>query len=113
MFLKQSQNKGKVFWTRHAKEKMRYYRLSEKRVLRILRKPDRKEESIVEGALANMQIAGTKKKPTEIWVMYVILAKPKGVKIISCWRYPGRTAENQRPLIPEDLLKEILKEVLD
>jgi hypothetical protein len=42
--------------------------------------------------------------------MYVILKKPKGVKIISCWRYPGRTPQGQRPIIPEDILKDLLKE---
>ena len=102
----------KIFWTNHAKEKMRYYRLSEKRVLRVLRKPDRKEEGIVEGTIANMQISGTKKHPTEAWIMYVILKKPKGVKIISAWRYPGRTPEGQRPVIPEDILRDILKELI-
>lgn len=89
---------------------MRHYRLSENRVLRILRKPDRKEEGIVEGTLANMQVTGSKKHPTEAWVMYVILKKPKGVKIISAWRYPGRTPENQRPIIPEDVLQDLLKQ---
>lgn len=90
---------------------MRYYRLSEKRVLRALRAPDRKEEGIVEGTIANMQLSGTKKHQTEIWIMYVILNKPRGVKIISCWRYPGRTPEGQRPIIPEDILRDVLKEV--
>lgn len=99
----------KIFWTQHAKQKMRYYRLSEKRVLRVLRKPDRKEEGIVEGTIANMQITGSKKHPTEVWMMYVILKKPKGVKIISCWRYPGRTPEDQRPIIPDDVMRDILK----
>lgn len=100
----------KFFWTNHAKEKLRYYRLSEKRVLRVLRNPDRKEEGIVEGTIACLQRAGTKKHPTEVWLMYVILKKPKGVKIISCWRYPGRTPDGQRPIIPDDVLKDILKE---
>ena len=76
----------------------------------MLRRPDRKEEGIVEGTLANMQIVGTKKHPTEAWVMYVILKRPKGVKIISTWRYPGRTPEGQRPVIPQDILRDILKE---
>ncbi|TSC75881.1 MAG: hypothetical protein G01um101430_51 [Parcubacteria group bacterium Gr01-1014_30] len=103
---------GKIFWTTHSKQKMRYYQLSEKRVLRVLRKPNRKEEGIVDGTIANMQIAGTKKRPTEVWTMYVILKRPKGVKIISAWRYPGRTPQGQRPIIPDDVLKDILKEHL-
>jgi len=93
--------------------KMRHYRFSEKRVLKIFRKPDRTEEGIAEGTVAAMQITGTKKYPTEAWVMYVILKKPKGIKIISAWRYPGRTPVGERPIIPEDTLEEldnILKE---
>jgi len=107
-----------VFWTKHSKMKMRQYRFSEKRVLRILRKPDRKEEGIAEGTIAAMQITGTKKHPTEAWTMYLILKKPpkqnkfatgqaKGIKIISAWRYPGRTPEGERPIIPEDTLEEL------
>ena len=127
---------SKIFWTTHSKLKMRYYRLSEKRVLRVLKKPDRKEEGIVEGTIANMQISGTKKRPSEIWVMYIVLKHSKGinphtkraldafgvkfseagarygagVKIISAWRYPGRTPKGQRPIIPDDILRDILKE---
>lgn len=110
MFLKTPQNSGRVFWTKHSKGKMRQYRLSEKRVLRILRKPDRREEGIMPGAIAQMQITGTKKHPTEAWLMYMILKRPKGIKIISAWRYPGRTPEGQRPIIPQDVLEGLLKE---
>ena len=88
---------------------MRQYRFSEKRVLRIFRKPDRREEGIAEGTIAVMQITGTKKNPTEAWMMYIILKKPKGIKIISAWRYPGRTPEGERPTIPEDTLEELNK----
>lgn len=105
--MKPAKNNETIFWTRHAKEKMRYYRLSEKRVLRILRKPDRKEEGIASGTIAHMQIAGTKKHPTEVWMMYQI--RSQKLRIISAWRYPGRTPENQRPVIPEDILR-VLKD---
>jgi len=98
-------------WTTHSKIKMRQYGFSEKRVLRILRKPDRKEEGIAPNTIANMQITGTKKHPTEAWMMYVVLKKLKGIKIISAWRYPGRTLEGERPIIPQDTL-EWLKETL-
>lgn len=87
--------------------KMRQYRFSEKRVLRIFRKPDRVEEGIVKGTIAAMQISGTKKHPNEVWMMYQIL-KSK-VRIISAWRYPGRTPVGKPPIIPEDTLKELLK----
>lgn len=112
MLLKLS-NKEKVFWTKHSKNKMRQYRFSEKRVLRILRKPDRIEEGIAPGTIAAMQITGTKKHPTEAWAMYQIVKskiknqKSKIIKIISAWRYPGRTPIGERPIIPEDTLEEL------
>jgi hypothetical protein len=110
MLLKTPENNEKVFWTRHSRVKMRQYRLSEKRVLRILRKPDRREEGILPGAIAQMQITGTKKHPTEAWLMYLILKKPRSLKIVSAWRYPGRTLKGQRPVIPEDVLEGLLAE---
>ena len=110
MFLKAPQNSERIFWTKHSESKMRQYRLSEKRVLRILRRPDRREEGIMPGAIAQMQITGTKKHPTEAWLMYMILKRPKGIKIISAWRYPGRTPKGQRPIIPQDVLEGLLKE---
>ena len=109
MLLKLPAGEGKVFWTQHSKMKLRQYRFSEKRVLKILRKPDRREEGIAEGTIAAMQITGTKKHPTEAWVMYVILKRPKVIKIISAWRYPGRTPKGERPIIPEDTLEELEK----
>lgn len=107
-------NEEKVIWTKHSKMKLRQYRFSEKRVLRILRKPDRKEEGIAEGTIAAMQITGTKKHPTEAWMMCQIInskfksQNPK-IRIISSWRYPGRTPTEERPIIPEDTLKELEK----
>ena len=97
----------KFFWTEHSKMKLKQYRFSEKRVLRIFRQPDRVEEGIAQGTVAAMQITGTKKNPTEAWLMYVILKKPKAIKIISTWRYPGKTPKGERPIIPEDTLREL------
>ncbi|HUW71638.1 MAG TPA: hypothetical protein VMV66_00360 [Candidatus Humimicrobiaceae bacterium] len=97
----------KFYWTQHSKMKMRQYRFSEKRVLKIFRKPDRIEEGIAEGTIAVMQKTGTKKHPTEAWLMYIVLRKPKGIKIISAWRYPGRTPIGERPVIPTDTLEEL------
>lgn len=120
MFLKLSESKlgagnsQKIFWTKHSKNKMRQYGFSEKRVLRILRKPDRKEEGIAPGTIAAMQITGTKKHPTEAWTMYQII-NPKSksqnskLRIISAWRYPGRTPEKEKPVIPQDTLEELDK----
>jgi hypothetical protein len=109
MLLKNLESEGKVFWTTHSKMKMRQYNFSEKRVLRIFRKPDRREEGIAPGTVAAMQLTGTKKHPSEAWTMYVMLKKPKGIKIISAWRYPGTTPKGMRPVIPEDTLEEISK----
>ncbi len=104
----------KIHWTQHSKGKMRYYRLSEKRVKRILRKPDRKDLGVAPRTVAVMQVAGTKKHPTEIWVMYQKTPKAKKtkqrmIKIISAWRYPGRSPKGQPPPIPEDTLWELEK----
>jgi hypothetical protein len=107
MLLKSSEGQGKIAWTQHSKNKLRQYRFSEKRVLRIFRRPDRVEEGIAEGTVAAMQITGTKKHPTEAWIMYVILKRPKGIKVISAWRYPGRTPAGERPVIPQDTLDEL------
>ena len=92
----------KYIWTNHAREKMRYYRLTESRVKRIIRHPTRVEEGILEGAVACMQPADGKKY-SEIWAMYVV-DKDK-VKIITAWRYPGKSPE--RDPIPQNVLQEI------
>jgi len=81
---------------------MRYYRLSENRLKRVMRKPDRKELGIAPKTVAVMQKAGTKKYPTEIWLMY---QKDKTkTKIITAWRYPGISPKREPPPIPEDIL---------
>lgn len=106
--------KGEVLqWTNHSKWKMRYYRLSENTVKRVLHHPQRVEEGIASETLACMQKAGTKKHPTEIWVMYVVVKSPKSriqkskLRIVSAWRYPGETPKGQRPVVPEDILREL------
>jgi len=115
MFLKLPENNEKVFWTRHSKDKMRQYQLSEKRVLKVFRRPNRKEEGIAKGTIAVMQTTGTKKHPTEIWLMYQIVkvknpeSKFKKIKIISTWRYPGQTPVGKPIPIPQDILEELQK----
>jgi len=107
----------KIIWTRHAGEKIRQYNLSESRLNRVLRKPDRKELGIAPRTIAIMQITGTKKHPTEIWMMYqktklkVKNEKLKVIKIISAWRYPGMSPRGEPPPIPEDVLWEIKHEI--
>lgn len=101
-------NTQTIQWTNHSKQKMRYYRLSENRVRRVMRSPDRVEEGIAPETIAAMQFTGTKKHPTEIWMMYVIIkSKNTKIRIISTWRYPGITPKGQRPIIPQDILREL------
>jgi hypothetical protein len=88
----------KLVWTNHAQRKMRYYGLSEGRVKRVLRAPDRHEVGIAENTAALMQAVTTPKHPYEIWVM--VQDFPDKQHIISAWRYPGRTKAGE-PLPPE------------
>lgn len=97
---------SKYIWTHHSKEKMRYYRLSEARIKRIIRHPTRIEEGIFENAIASMQPAGGKNY-SEIWTLYILepFKGEKRIKIITAWRYPGKSPE--RDPIPGDVLREI------
>ena len=98
-----------LYWTSHAKDKMRFYNLSESRVKRVLNAPKRTEEGIAPDTIAMMQPASIKTtvgKPgwsQEIWVMIEETKKER--KIISAWRYPGMTKAGE-PL-PEEILQEI------
>lgn len=92
-------------WTNHSREKMRFYRLSEARVKRVINSPKRIEEGIAPKTVAIMQPTSYKSIGKEsdwnqeIWVMIqhpnsAYRTRPserKVVKIISAWRYPGKT----------------------
>ena len=106
----------KYIWTRHAQDKMRYYRLTEARIKRIIRNPKRTEEGVLDDAIACMQPAEGKNY-SEIWTMYLLektddlsflsarkMQKSK-FKIITAWRYPGRSPEGDP--IPAKILREI------
>ena len=95
----------KFYWTKHAQEKMRYYRLPESRIKRVFRHPKRVEEGVAENTIAAMQSAGSKKHAFEVWIMYQ-LGKER-IKIISAWRYPGVTKPGDRVPVPEDILEEL------
>jgi len=97
---------GKYLWTAHARLKMRQYGLSEGRVKRIIRFPARYEEGIAPKTVAVMQPAGSKRYQ-EIWVMYKLAkrANAKSIKIITAWRYPGKSP--LRDPIPQEILQEI------
>ncbi|KPJ71331.1 hypothetical protein AMJ50_02450 [Parcubacteria bacterium DG_74_3] len=95
----------RIQWTKHAKEKRRQYDLSERRLMRVLRRPVRIEKGIAPGTTAVMQRTGTKKHPTEIWLMYQ--KTKKAIRIISAWRYPGISPLGEPVPIPEDILEEL------
>ena len=95
-----------LVWTTHAKLKMKYYGLSEARVKRVLRNPERVEEGIADNTVAMMQLGSLKtaKNPYEIWTMISKDAK-KQTRVISAWKYPGRTKPGE-PL-PSAILREL------
>lgn len=97
-----------VTWTHHAREKMKFYKLSEQRLLRVLRHPKRIERGIVPHTTACMQRTSTK-RPTEIWIMYQEISPPRrqGMRIITAWRYPGISPVKDEIPIPEDIRREI------
>ncbi len=120
---KRPQNNDKDHWTEHVFGKMQYYGISESRIKRIVRFPKRTEEGIAPNTVAVMQPAGTKKYQ-EIWVMYKLqkssrqpagknkneklvklLGLDKKIKIITAWRYPGKSPE--RDPVPQEIINEI------
>lgn len=126
--MKQPKNDSRYEWTQHAWMKMQYYGMSEGRIKRIVRFPTRIEEGIADDTVAVMQPADSKNYQ-ELWVMYTLTnsRKPttdnkqkkgaldnvaeflgnsgKKIRIITVWRYPGKSPA--RDPIPEDVLLEI------
>jgi len=96
-----------LFWTAHSKGKMKFYRLSEGRVKRIINSPERIEVGIAPNTIAMMQSVKSQKHPYEIWTM-IQETKTKR-KVISAWRYPGRTKPGDP--IPEKILNELKNEL--
>lgn len=95
----------RYYWTKHAQEKIRYYNLPQSRVKRVFRCPERVEEGVAEQTIAAMQSAGSQKHPYEIWIMYQV--EKEVIKIISAWRYPGKTKPGDRVPVPEEILAEL------
>jgi len=89
-----------LFWTEHAKFKMRQYGLSQARVKRVLRNPVRVEAGIAPKTVAVMTPASNKKY--ELWCMYQDTKKTR--KIIAAWRYPGVSPVRQPPPFPDDIM---------
>lgn len=129
-------------WTRHIKNKMVFYHLSGAQILRIFRRPDRREEGIAEGTAAAMcsrksnttkkHLQTTHDKPQarheELWIMYRTNKKgvaPKlqtthyklptvsRITMISAWRYPGVTKAGERPPIPLEIAEELARGTID
>lgn len=105
MALVKSKLGERILWTRHCQEKMRYYRLSEARLKRVLRSHKRIEQGVAPETVAIMQPTGSRKHPTEIWLMYQ--KKNSKIKMISAWRYPGVSPVGQPPPIPEDVRQDL------
>lgn len=105
---------------------MRFYGLSEQKVLSVILKPKRKEDGIVEKTIAVMRPVspkitnGKEVWKQEIWAMYqnhktcsikhetknsnTIYQIPNSkYKIISAWRYPGVSPKK----IPAEILQEL------
>ena len=104
-------NHRKFHWTKHIENKMKYYYLSKQRIRRVFKSPDRKEFGIAPNTIAVMQTTGTKKHPTEIWLMFQSMQpkKEKLINMISAWRYPGVSPKGELPEIPEDAILELEK----
>ncbi len=94
----------KYQWTKHSIYKMRHYGLSQQRIKRIIRHPARIEEAIIPNLIAAMQSSGNKTY-SEIWTIYKPIKNKKQIKIITAWRYPGKSSA--RDPIPQEILDEI------
>lgn len=101
-----SQQSNKPIWTGHANEKMRYYKLSKTRVLRVLRQPARVEEGVAPRTVAVMQPA-TPQHTSEIWLMYQRQARSGQLTIITAWRYPGVSPIKNAIPIPDDIRRQL------
>lgn len=110
MRFKPPKNTERISWTKHAVRKMQYYQLSETRLKRVLNNPKRKELGIAPGTVAVMQPSGSKKHPTEIWLMYQNLKEGK-LRIITAWRYPGKSPIRGPIPIPEEILEELGEQI--
>ncbi len=104
MFSKEPKNNKDFYWTNHIKRKMAYYGISEGRLRRIIKSPERVEKGIASDTIAVMQKTQTK-RPNEIWLMYQIKGKKK--RMISAWRYPGVSPKGEPIVVPEEILSEL------
>ena len=92
-----------LYWTFHARAKMRFSGFSEQRIRRVIHSPRRVEEGIAPKTIALMQSGGSVKHPYEIWTM--IQEEKSRRKVISAWRYPGETKPGAA--LREDILRQL------
>ncbi|MFH1129361.1 MAG: hypothetical protein V1686_01335 [Patescibacteria group bacterium] len=104
MELKQPKNTDRFEWTMHVASKMRQYGLSENRVKRVINNPKRKEEGIAPNTIAVMQ-PNSSKHSYEFWAMYQI--RRQKIRIITAWKYPGKSPIKGPIPIPLDILEEL------
>lgn len=97
----------------HSISKMRQYGLSENRVKRVINNPKRKELGIAPHTIAVMQ-PNSSKHSYEIWAMYQPMAdQPRAgqnirkLKVITAWKYPGRSPVRGPIPIPPEILEEL------
>ncbi len=114
-------------WTRHIKNKMVFYGISESKIRRVVKSPKRVEEGIAPDTTAVMQRNDRGAKREEIWVMYqtknkrrtmnnqksekpigsTLVASGSQKLMISAWRYPGITKSGTPIPIPDDVLADL------
>jgi hypothetical protein len=110
MELKIPQNTERFEWTLHSIAKMKQYGLSENRVKRVINNPKRKEVGIAPKTIAVMQ-PNSSKHSYEFWAMYSCVAGSRfagqKIRIITAWKYPGRSPIKGPIPIPLDILEEL------
>lgn len=116
-------------WTRHIKNKMLFYGLSEQRIKLVLSQPKRKEDGVAPKTVAVMKRNDRGKRKEEVWVMYQKLTHSKKLTtdnekndhelkvinydsrtkliMISAWRYPGISKPGREIPIPEEIREEL------
>lgn len=103
--VKALKNTERFEWTMHSASKMKQYNLSENRVKRVINNPKRKEVGIAPGTIAVMQ-PNSSKHSYEFWAMYKTLKGGK-IKIITAWKYPGKSPVRGPIPIPPEILEEL------
>lgn len=103
--IKSPKNTERFEWTMHSASKMRQYNLSENRVKRVINNPKRKEVGIAPGTIAVMQ-PNSSKHTYEFWAMYKALKGGK-IRIITAWKYPGKSPTKGPIPIPPEILEEL------